>query len=120
MQLVEGKMERKARVAPSMSSLLYVITGCGMGYMAALQHPKALGDIVEASIGAVFVDSGCDLDATYPVRRLGGVPVTCCRSAGMSNSAMAGAIQFVCIAAFLSVECTDGCLKQCFLHFGPP
>ena len=61
-------MELKARMAPQMSSLLYIITGCGMGYMAALQHPKALGDVVEASIGAVFVDSGCDLNATYPVR----------------------------------------------------
>ena len=29
--------------------------------------PKVLGDVVEAPVGAVLVDSGCNLDATWQV-----------------------------------------------------
>jgi len=52
----------------AMSDVLYVITGCGMGYMGSMEAPKQLGDVLEALIGAVYKDSGDDLLATYPVR----------------------------------------------------
>jgi dsRNA-specific ribonuclease len=70
---VEAKMKLKEQVAPGMSDILYVITGCGMGYMASMGHPKALGDIIEAAIGAAFVDSDMDLTRVYPVRALAAV-----------------------------------------------
>lgn len=68
MQKVQQKLSLKQTVAPKMSTLLYVITGCGMGYMSSIEHPKALGDIMESAIGAVYLDSGMDISATYPVR----------------------------------------------------
>lgn len=57
----------KQQVAPSMSTILFIITGCGMGYMGSMEHPKALGDIVESAIGAVYLDTGMSLAKTYPV-----------------------------------------------------
>ena len=67
-QKVDAKMELKKKVAPNMSDILYVITGCGCGYMAHMDCPKALGDVMEAAIGAVYVDCGMDLTKVYPVR----------------------------------------------------
>jgi hypothetical protein len=69
LQTVDEKMKLKEQVAPTMSTMLYVITGCGMGYMTSTEHPKALGDIMESAIGAVFLDTGMDVNKTYPVRR---------------------------------------------------
>lgn len=60
-------MALKAQAAPGMSNVLYIMTGCGKGYMAAHEHPKALGDLVESVVGAVFVDTGLSLARTYPV-----------------------------------------------------
>ena len=96
MQKVKQKLSLKETAAPQMSTLLYVITGCGMGYMSSIEHPKALGDIMESAIGAcsqeiacmqnmtcccsqaarrerlcaagaVYLDTGMDISATYPV-----------------------------------------------------
>jgi len=49
--MVRQKLSMKQQVAPSMSTILFIITGCGMGYMGSMEHPKALGDIVESAIG---------------------------------------------------------------------
>lgn len=64
--------EKKAAhpAANSMSDILYVVTGFGTGYLGSMDHPKALGDLFESLIGAVYCDSGFDLVKTYPVRPL--------------------------------------------------
>lgn len=67
-QMVEAQLALKDKQAPGMSTLLYVLTGCGRGHLTSLAHPKALGDLLEAAIGAVFLDTGKSLSATYPVR----------------------------------------------------
>lgn len=65
--MVRQKLAMKEEVAAGMSAILFIITGCGMGYMGSMEHPKALGDVVESAVGAVFVDSGMSLAKTYPV-----------------------------------------------------
>lgn len=65
--MVQQKLAQKQKAAPDMSDLLYVITGCGMGYMGSMEHPKCLGDIMESAIGAVYLDTGMDVGRTYPV-----------------------------------------------------
>eukprot|EP00892_Ulva_mutabilis_P000531 jgi/Ulvmu1/10479/UM064_0016.1 len=69
--MVRQKPSLEEHVAAGMSTILFIITGCGMGYMGSLEHPKALGDVVESAIGAVYLDSGCSLAKTYPVCRGG-------------------------------------------------
>jgi dsRNA-specific ribonuclease len=65
--MVRAKLAQKEKAAPDMSDLLYVITGCGMGYMGFMEHPKCLGDIMESAIGAVYLDTGMNMSLTYPV-----------------------------------------------------
>jgi dsRNA-specific ribonuclease len=69
MQVVDDFKDKKARhpAASRMSDILYMVTGFGTGYLGSMDHPKALGDIVESLIGAVFVDTGFDLCQTLPV-----------------------------------------------------
>ena len=52
----------------NISDILYMVNGFGSGHLAALDHPKALGDVVEALIGATLLDTGFDLVATSKVR----------------------------------------------------
>jgi hypothetical protein len=66
--MVDAVIELKERHAPGMSDILYMATGFGSGHLSAMDHPKALGDVVEAAIGAVLVDTDFDLAATFPVR----------------------------------------------------
>jgi dsRNA-specific ribonuclease len=74
MQAVETAMEFKEaenRRLPrqfQLSTVMFVILGVGRGYLGVQDHPKELADIVEASIGAVFKDSGYDLVQTHQAR----------------------------------------------------
>lgn len=44
---------------------LFISAGFGQGFAAA---PKALGDLFESITGAIFIDSGGDLDVLWRVR----------------------------------------------------
>ena len=70
MQEIQKKLELKAsnQVTRDMSVILYVITGCGMGYMGSMTAPKQMGDVLEALIGAMFLDTSCNMNTVYPVR----------------------------------------------------
>ena len=70
---MEEVKEKKAAhpAASRMSDILYVVTGFGTGYLGSMDHPKALGDLVESLVGAVFCDSGFNIAKTYPVRPWG-------------------------------------------------
>jgi dsRNA-specific ribonuclease len=69
---VEEVLKTKAKNpdAKCMSDILYVVTGFGTQYLGAMDHPKAMGDVIESLIGAVYCDTGHDIAKTYPVRFL--------------------------------------------------
>lgn len=78
---MQGIQDRRAQhaAAANMSDILYMVTGFGTGYLGAMDHPKALGDVFESLLGAVFVDTGFDLVRTLPVRlRARGPLPSCC------------------------------------------
>lgn len=69
-QRVEQVLDKKAAhpTARNMSEIAYLVTGFGSGLMSAMDHPKALGDVLESLIGAVLVDSDFSLDKAHQVR----------------------------------------------------
>ena len=68
-QRVNGVLAKKAAhpMAESMSEILYLVTGFGSGLMSAMDHPKALGDVLESLVGGVLMDSGFDLAKVHQV-----------------------------------------------------
>jgi dsRNA-specific ribonuclease len=61
------KNKEKNPDAKRMSDILYVTTGFGTQYLGSMDHPKAMGDVMESLIGAVFCDTNHDIAKTYPV-----------------------------------------------------